>query len=75
MRYHEISNSFRVPISDEEQYLLNKIGKFKFEDELNEREINLAHSMLIRGHLKKIYKDKKSAYVDDSISNIWLERN
>ena len=35
MRYHEISNSFRVPISDEEQYLLNKIGKFKFEDELN----------------------------------------
>ncbi len=59
MRYHEISNGFRIPISEEEQELLKKIGKFKFEDELNEREQFLAHLMQIQGHLKKIYKHKK----------------
>jgi len=77
MRYHEIMGGFRVPISKEENDILQKIGLNGLpEKELtDERDEEIAHQMIRRGLLNtKRDKDGQTVYKINSSSNIWIGR-
>jgi hypothetical protein len=77
VRYHEISAGFRLPVSGEEQAMLNKIGKkgLPIKDLIDEREQEVARVMMTRGLLdRKRDKDGQVFYHINSIHDIWMGR-
>lgn len=70
MRYFEISGGFRIPISEEEQELLNAAKEEIAEDELTERALEVAAKMTSRGLLVRETKNGKSFYIQNSLPDI-----
>lgn len=71
MRYHEISSGYRIPVSSEEKALIDRVlDKPVSEDDLSEREGQLAFEMTKRGLLKKFERDGK-AYVEADRLDLW----
>lgn len=57
MRYFEITSGVRIPVSGEEQELIDKIGDSMPKADLNEREQELARLMVSRGLLIRSRRD------------------
>jgi len=77
MRYHEIASGMRMPVSAEEQALLNRIGEDGIAiDSLDEREHEVARLMVNRGLLTR-FRDKEGAlaYRNSSVKDIWRDRS
>jgi hypothetical protein len=52
MRFYEITSGVRMPVSGEEQEILDKVGEEKLcKTDLNEREQEVARRMVTRGLL------------------------
>jgi hypothetical protein len=74
MRYHEIASGLRLPVSGEEQELLNK-APFEIDD-LDERDAEVARLMVGRGVLHQTRKDDGGIiYKDSSAKDIWRGRD
>lgn len=72
MRYWEIASSVRVPVSCEEQELIDKAKDSPIaKDALDEREQELARLMLSRGVLDHFQQDDRVFYELSSPKNIW----
>jgi hypothetical protein len=74
MRYFEIAGGFRMPVNSEEQDLLTLLKEseeFVSEDELDERQQELARLMLSRGLLNRLQKDGKIYYEPNGLPDIW----
>lgn len=58
MRFHEIMGGIKIPVYNEEQMILDKIGDDSIANsELNEREQEVARKMVSRGLLNRFVSD------------------
>lgn len=73
MRYYEISGGFRVPISEEEEELLDAAKEHDLLDEsLDERSQEVARKMVSRGLLNRLSKAGKIYYEPNGLPlDIW----
>jgi hypothetical protein len=72
MRYQEISGGFRVPVSEEEQEMLDlarQNGKL-FRDQLAERQAEVARLMVSRGLFNRFRRDGR-VYYQVNIMDAW----
>jgi hypothetical protein len=76
MRYFEIASGLRLPVYSEEQELLDTIPKNKtiVDDDLDERQAELARLMVSRGVLSQRTKDGKIHYRPNAAEDIWRDR-
>lgn len=74
MRYFEIASGFRLPVYSEEQELLDKIPNGVNQDELDEREQELARLMVSRGVLAQSINNGMIRYKPNSAANIWRDK-
>ena len=70
MRFIDILGGFSVPISNEEQRLIEKIRKSS-ESKLNEREQELARLMVSRGIIVQHVEESKVKYTVNDPQAIW----
>jgi hypothetical protein len=75
MRYFEIASGMRLPVSGEEQELLNMVGDHLAKDDLDERMEELARLMVSRGVLAQFMKDQQVYYRPNSVKDIWRNRD
>jgi len=59
MRYFEITSGVRIPISEEEQAILDMADKPLMRETLDERQQEVARLMVSRGLLRRIRDDDK----------------
>ena len=74
MRFREIRGGIQVPVSNEEQELLERIEKSSgmFRKDLNERERELARLMVSRGVLNRMRDDDKQVrYLINDLEDLW----
>lgn len=76
MRYHEIASGMRMPVSGEEQAMLNRVGEAGVAvDSLDDREHEVARLMVNRGLLTRFRdSDGAVAYRINSVRDIWRDR-
>lgn len=64
MRFFELTSNLRMPASNEETDLINRIQESEiFQDDLNYRERELARKMVSRGLLERKIIDNKVQYL------------
>lgn len=74
MRFFEISSGFRLPVSEEEQSILDKAVETRRvpRSALNEREQEVARLMVTRGLLnRKRDEDGKVFYEPNDTLDLW----
>jgi hypothetical protein len=74
MRYHEIASGLQVPLSCEEQELIDRHGEPIDKDSLDERERELARLMVSRGVLDQYPQDDHVYYHLSTPNDIWRSR-
>lgn len=76
MRYYEIACGFRVPVSSEEQEVLDMVGHDESPNEdMDERTQEVARKMVSRGVLNRVVHDGKMHFKANSARNIWRDRD
>lgn len=71
MRWAEVAAGYRMPVSQEEQSILDRAKEGVTEGELDERDQEVARKMVSRGLLRTQRKDKSVVYRPDDASDIW----
>lgn len=75
MRFREIRGGIQIPVSLEEQGLIDLIeskeGEFIKRSELDERQKELARKMVSRGVLDRTKRDGSLFYVVSKLDDIW----
>lgn len=73
MRFFEVSSGLRVPVSEEEQELLNLIiEKQKVPAaKLDERQREVARLMTSRGLLNRLLDDREVQYEPNGLLDLW----
>ena len=74
MRYFEIASGLRLPVSSEEQELLDRAAKPLPEAELDERGQEVARLMVSRGLLDRVKTKRGMAVRASSVKDIWRAR-
>ena len=69
MKIVDIIGSLRLPISNEENQLLEKIVKSNgiYKESLNERERELSRQLVNKGVLKRVKNENKTFYLYNEI--------
>ena len=75
MRYSEIASGFHVPVSIEEQELLDRADPYLAKDDLDERDQEVTRLMVSRGVLRQVMKDGRVCYRANSDKDIWRNRD
>jgi hypothetical protein len=74
MRYYEISSGFRIPVSEEEQQLLDRAGENRclMRSDLSEREEHMAWRMVSRGLLnQETDENHKIFFIPNDANDLW----
>jgi hypothetical protein len=75
MRFHEIRGGLQIPVSQEEQGLIDLIesqeGQFIQRKELDERQREVARKMVSRGVLERTQRDGNIYYVVSKLDDLW----
>jgi len=75
MRFHEIRGGIQIPVSSEEQDLIDLIesqeGNFIKRSELDERQREVARKMVSRGVLDRTQRDGSLFYVVSRLDDLW----
>ncbi len=75
MRFHEIRGGLQIPVSQEEQGLIDLIesqeGQFIQRKELDERHREVARKMVSRGVLERTQRDGNIYYVVSKLDDLW----
>lgn len=76
MRYYEIACGLRLPVSSEEQDLLDVVERdAPSNDDMDERQQELARLMVSRGVLHRQVKKGRLHFRPNSATNIWRDRD
>lgn len=76
MRYREIASGLRVPVSGEEQELLdNSENGVIAKADLDERGQELARHLVSRGVLNQYRQNNHIFYHISSVNDIWRDRD
>jgi len=70
MRYFEIAGGFRIDISEEERDLLVLANEDVLEEDLDERNKEVALQMVSKGLLVRHEEDDKAYYKPNGLQNI-----
>lgn len=77
MRFREIRGGIQIPVSGEEQDLIDLIesqeGEFIKRKELDERQREVARKMVSRGVLERTQRDGSLYYVVSRLDDIWRQ--
>lgn len=75
MRFHEIRGGIQIPVSSEEQGLIDLIesqeGQFILRTQLDERQREVARKMVSRGVLERFQRDGSLYYVVSRLDDLW----
>jgi hypothetical protein len=75
MRFLEIRGGIQIPVSSEEQELLDMIesqeGQIIKRQDLNERQKELARKMVSRGILERSQREGSLFYVVSGLEDLW----
>jgi hypothetical protein len=75
MRFREIRGGIQMPVSLEEQALIDLIesqeGEFVQRSELDERQKEVARKMVSRGVLDRTQRDGSLYYVVSKLDDLW----
>lgn len=75
MRFREIQGGIQIPVSGEEQGLIDLIesqeGQFIKRSELDERQREVARKMVSRGVLDRTQRDGSLYYVVSKLDDLW----
>jgi hypothetical protein len=75
MRFREIRGGIQIPVSNEEQGLIDLIesqeGNFIKRSELDERQREVARKMVSRGVLERTQRDGSLYYVVSKLDDLW----
>jgi hypothetical protein len=75
MRFLEIRGGIQIPVSSEEQELLDMIesqeGQIIKRQELDERQRELARKMVSRGILERSQREGSLFYVVSGLEDLW----
>lgn len=75
MRFREIRGGIQIPVSGEEQDLIDLIesqeGNFIKRKELDERQREVARKMVSRGVLERTQRDGSLYYVVSKLDDLW----
>lgn len=75
MRFREIRGGIQIPVSGEEQDLIDLIeskeGNFIKRQELDERQREIARKMVSRGVLERTQQDGSLYYVVSGLDDLW----
>jgi len=75
MRFREIRGGIQIPVSIEEQGLIDLIesqeGNFVKRSELDERQREVARKMVSRGVLDRTQRDGSLYYVVSKLDDLW----
>ena len=72
MRYFEIASGYTLPVSVEEQEVLDRIGnKQLLASEFNEREAEVARLMVNRGLLHRLASDGAISFSANLPTDTW----
>ena len=75
MRFREIRGGIQLPVSGEEQDLIDLIesqeGNFIKRKELDERQQEVARKMVSRGLLERTQRDGSLYYVVSKLDDLW----
>lgn len=75
MRFREIRGGLQIPVSNEEQGLIELIesreGQIVKRSELDERQKELARKMVSRGVLDRAQRDGSLYYVVSKLDDLW----
>ena len=75
MRFREIRGGLQIPVSIEEQDLIDLIesqeGNFIKRQELDERQREVARKMVSRGVLERTQRDGSLYYVVSKLDDLW----
>lgn len=75
MRYFEIASGLRMPVSSEEQELIDQAHREPLaKDDLDERGQEVARLMVSRGLLGQFQRDGRVFYRTNSANDIWRDR-
>lgn len=75
MRYWEIASGIRLPVSCEEQELIDKARKQPLDrDTLDERDQQVCHLLVSRGVMDYLRQGDRVFYKPSSIDQIWRSR-
>lgn len=79
MRFREIRGGIRIPVSTEEQGLIDLIesqeGQFIKRSELDERQKEVARKMVSRGVLERTQQDGSLYYVVSKLDDLWRQHD
>lgn len=77
MRFREIRGGIQIPVSGEEQDLIDLIesqeGEFIKRKDLDERQREVARKMVSRGVLERTQRDGSLYYVVSRLDDIWRQ--
>lgn len=77
MRFREIRGGIQIPVSGEEQDLIELIesqeGEFIKRKDLDERQREVARKMVSRGVLERTQRDGSLYYVVSRLDDIWRQ--
>jgi hypothetical protein len=75
MRFREIRGGIQIPVSSEEQGLIDLIesqeGGFIQRSELDERQREVARKMVSRGVLERTQRDGALFYIVSRLDDLW----
>lgn len=75
MRFREIRGGIQIPVSSEEQDLVDLIesqeGNFIIGEDLNERQQEVARKMVSRGVLERTERDGSLYFVVSKLDDLW----
>ena len=75
MRFHEIRGGLQIPVSSEEQDLIDLIesqeGNFIEKKDLDERQQEVARKMVSRGVLDRAKRDGSLYFVVSKLDDLW----
>ena len=75
MRFREIRGGLQIPVSSEEQDLIDLIesqeGNFIKRKDLDERQREVARKMVSRGVLDRTQRDGSLYYVVSKLDDLW----
>lgn len=75
MRYWEIASGLRLPVSEEEQEIIDKARSQPLDrDAMDERDQQLCHMLVSRGVMDYVRQGDRVLYKPSSIDQIWRSR-
>lgn len=78
MRWHEIESGMRLPVSGEEQEIIDRAAGTDdgtvARDELDERGQEVARLMVSKGLLHRVRKGDEVKFKVSSVKDVWRDR-